>query len=65
MGRWRFKRRFESNVILQGTETKAPDKVICQIVDGALIIKPSPKGMDFSDFILNDLIKEGFEAGKK
>ena len=46
-------------------ELQFGDEVICQIIDGALVIKPSPKGMDFSDYILNDLIKEGYEAGEE
>jgi len=31
-------------------------------VDGALVIKPVPQDLDFSEFILNDLIKEGYEG---
>jgi len=41
------------------------NEVLCQIVDGALMIKPIKTDVDFSEEILNDLIKEGYEAGEE
>lgn len=46
-------------------ELQLGDEVVCQIIDGALLIKPVPQDLDFSEFILNDLIKEGYEAGEE
>lgn len=43
-------------------ELQIGNEVTCQIVDGALVIKPVPKPLDFSEFILNDLVKEGYEG---
>jgi antitoxin component of MazEF toxin-antitoxin module len=43
-------------------ELQLDSEVTCQIVDGALIIKPVPKPLDFSEFILSDLVKEGYEG---
>lgn len=41
------------------------NEVLCQMVDGSLIIKPIKTDGDFSEDILNDLIKEGYEAGEE
>lgn len=39
------------------------DEVLCRVVDGNLVIKPIGENVDFSEFILSDLINEGYEAG--
>lgn len=39
------------------------NEVICEVVDGELIIKPIEENVDFSQFILRELISEGYEAG--
>lgn len=39
------------------------DEVMCRVVDGELVIKPIGEDVDFSEFILSDLINEGDEAG--
>lgn len=41
-------------------ELKIEDDVTCQIVDNTLVIKPVHNGIDFSEFILKDLVKEGY-----
>lgn len=41
------------------------DEVICQVVDGELIIKPVEENVDFSQFILRELINEGYSAGEE
>ncbi|EIJ80578.1 hypothetical protein PB1_09462 [Bacillus methanolicus PB1] len=43
-------------------ELKINDEVLCQIIDGALVIKPVEEDVDFSEFILRDLINEGYEG---
>ncbi len=43
-------------------ELQIADEVTCQVIDGALVIKPVPEPLDFSEFILNDLVKEGYEG---
>ena len=43
-------------------ELKIENEVICQIVDDALVIIPVHKGLDFSEFILGDLVKEGYSG---
>lgn len=37
-------------------------EVNCEIIEDAIVIKPIHKGYDFSEEILADLIKEGFEG---
>lgn len=44
-------------------DLKISDEVLCQVVDGELLIKPVGEDVDFSQFILRDLINEGYEAG--
>ena len=39
------------------------DEVICEVVDGSLVIKPAAEDMDFSEYILRDLIQEGYASG--
>ena len=39
------------------------NEVLCQMVDGVLMIKPIKNDVDFSEEILNDLIKEGYYSG--
>ncbi|WP_438316157.1 AbrB/MazE/SpoVT family DNA-binding domain-containing protein [Sporosarcina sp. FA9] len=39
------------------------DEVLCEIVDGVLMIKPVTTEVDISEDILADLIREGYEAG--
>lgn len=38
------------------------EEVLCQVVDGALIIKPVQEEVDFSEFILRDLVNEGYQG---
>lgn len=39
------------------------DEVLCHMVDGGIFIKPIKLETDFSQEILSDLIREGYEAG--
>lgn len=41
---------------------KISEEVLCQVVDGALIIKPVQEEVDFSEFILRDLVNEGYQG---
>lgn len=41
------------------------DEVMCRVVDGELVIRPIGEEVDFSKFILQDLINEGYEAGNE
>ncbi|MBE1554995.1 hypothetical protein [Sporosarcina limicola] len=41
------------------------DEVICEVMDGFLVIKPVEEAVDFSEYILRDLIQEGFESGEE
>ncbi|HLR43480.1 MAG TPA: AbrB/MazE/SpoVT family DNA-binding domain-containing protein [Pseudogracilibacillus sp.] len=41
------------------------NQVICEVVDDYLVIKRKKQPHDFSEEILNDLIKEGYEAGEE
>lgn len=41
------------------------DEVMCQVIDGELIIKPIEENVDFSQFILRELISEGYAAGEE
>ncbi|MEK5040694.1 AbrB/MazE/SpoVT family DNA-binding domain-containing protein [Sporosarcina sp. FSL K6-3457] len=41
------------------------DEVICEVVDGSLVIKPIGEAVDFSEYILRDLIQEGYESGEE
>lgn len=41
------------------------DEVICEMVDGSLVIKPAGEPVDFSEYILRDLIQEGYESGEE
>jgi bifunctional DNA-binding transcriptional regulator/antitoxin component of YhaV-PrlF toxin-antitoxin module len=38
------------------------EEVLCQVIDGALVIKPVGEEVDFSQYILRDLINEGYEG---
>lgn len=38
------------------------EEVLCEVVDGALIIKPVQEVVDFSEFILRDLVNEGYQG---
>lgn len=46
-------------------ELKIVDEVICQVIDGELVIKPVAETIDFSHLILRELINEGYEAGEE
>lgn len=39
------------------------DEVMCRVVDVELVIRPIGEEVDFSEFILQDLLNEGYEAG--
>ncbi|CAM3274370.1 AbrB/MazE/SpoVT family DNA-binding domain-containing protein [Filibacter tadaridae] len=39
------------------------DEVLCEMVDGILMIKPIPEEVDSSETILADLVREGYESG--
>src|SRR5699024_6060776 len=41
------------------------NEVLGQMVDGALIISPIKTDVNFSEEILNDLTKEGYEVGEE
>jgi bifunctional DNA-binding transcriptional regulator/antitoxin component of YhaV-PrlF toxin-antitoxin module len=41
------------------------EEVLCQVIDGALVIKPVEENVDFSQYILSDLINEGYTAGEE
>lgn len=41
------------------------DEVLCEVLDGSLVIKPVGEEVDFSEYILRDLIREGYESGEK
>lgn len=43
-------------------ELNIGDEVVCELVDGALMIRPVQEPLDFSEYILADLIKEGYEG---
>lgn len=43
-------------------ELQIGSEVTCQIVDGTLVITPVRETLDFSDFILKDLVMEGYEG---
>lgn len=43
-------------------ELNLGNEVLCEIVDDALIIRRVQDELDFSEFILSDLIKEGYEG---
>ncbi|MGG5254811.1 AbrB/MazE/SpoVT family DNA-binding domain-containing protein [Neobacillus sp. SM06] len=43
-------------------DLKIGEEVLCQVVDGALVIKPVQEEVDFSEFILRDLINEGYQG---
>ncbi|GIN93273.1 hypothetical protein J22TS1_43240 [Siminovitchia terrae] len=36
------------------------DEVLCEVIDGALVIKPIGEDVDFSQYVLRDLINEGY-----
>jgi len=44
-------------------ELQLGNEVICELVNNSLVIKPVMEEPDFSKYILEDLIKEGYEAG--
>lgn len=46
-------------------ELNLGNEVICEMVDNSLVIKPVLEDVDFSQYILEDLIKEGYEAGEE
>ncbi|BAQ10149.1 AbrB/MazE/SpoVT family DNA-binding domain-containing protein [Sporosarcina sp. FSL W7-1349] len=41
------------------------DEVICEVVDNSLVIRPISEPQDFSEYILRDLINEGYESGEE
>jgi len=44
-------------------ELQLENEVLCEMVDDSLIISAVKKELDFSEDILEDLIREGYEAG--
>lgn len=44
-------------------ELQLGDEVICEMVDNTLVIRAAQQELDFSEQILQDLVKEGYEAG--
>lgn len=45
-------------------ELQIKDMVDCKIVNGSLVIRPVSEELDFSQYILEDLIHEGYEGEK-